>query len=111
MWRVNVSYRFDCILSFYKKKKQPYTVLCIFPQIEMLRISHDNKGTNAGWFLDDVTVDIPSRGDKVVFPCHRWLADDEDDGKIERELYPGQRTHTNPSNYSVFVIYLCIVIY
>ena len=111
MWRVNVSYRFDCILSFYKKKKQPDTVLCIFPQIEMLRISHDNKGTNAGWFLDDVTVDIPSRGDKVVFPCHRWLADDEDDGKIERELYPGQQTHTNPSNYSVFVIYLCIVIY
>jgi len=72
----------------------------------MLRISHDNKGTNAGWFLDDVTVDVPSRGDKVVFPCHRWLADDEDDGKIERELYPGQQTHTNPSNYSFFVIYL-----
>ena len=65
----------------------------------MLRISHDNKGSAAGWFLDDVTVDIPSRGDHVVFPCHRWLADDEDDGKIERELYPGQQTHSNPSNY------------
>ena len=77
----------------------------------MLRISHDNKGANAGWFLDDVTVGIPSRGDKVVFPSHRWLADDEDDGKIERELYPGQQVHTNPSNYPVFVIYLCIVIY
>lgn len=63
----------------------------------MLRISHDNKGSAAGWFLDDVTVDIPSRGDQVVFPCHRWLADDEDDGKIERELYPGQQIHTNAS--------------
>ena len=64
----------------------------------MLRISHDNKGASAGWFLDSVTVDIPSRGDHVVFPCHRWLADDEDDGKIERELFPGQQIHTNPSN-------------
>ena len=77
----------------------------------MLRISHDNKGTNAGWFLDDVTVDVPSRGDKVVFPCHRWLADDEDDGKIERELYPGQQTHTNPSNYSFFFCYLFVYCY
>ena len=64
----------------------------------MLRISHDNKGGTAGWFLDNVTVDIPSRGEHVVFPCHRWLADDEDDGKIERELYPGQQTQSNPSN-------------
>ena len=69
----------------------------------MVRISHDNKGSAAGWFLDDVTVDIPSRGDHVVFPCHRWLADDEDDGKIERELYPGQQTHSNPSNYCYYV--------
>ena len=97
--------------SFLLQKKQPDTLLCIFPKTEMLRISHDNKGTNAGWFLDDVTVDIPSRGDKVVFPCHRWLADDEDDGKIERELYPGQQTHTNPSNDFFFVIYLYTVIY
>ena len=64
----------------------------------MLRISHDNKGGAAGWFLDNVTVDIPSRGEHVVFPCHRWLADDEDDGKIERELYPGKQTQSNPSN-------------
>lgn len=73
----------------------------------MLRISHDNKGGAAGWFLDDVTVDIPSRGDHVVFPCHRWMADDEDDGKIERELYPGQQIHTNASN--CFSLYLCSV--
>lgn len=65
-------------------------------KVEMLRISHDNKGGAAGWFLDNVTVDIPSRGEHVVFPCHRWLADDEDDGKIERELYPGQQTQSNP---------------
>ena len=74
----------------------------------MLRISHDNKGSAAGWFLDDVTVDIPSRGDHVVFPCHRWLADDEDDGKIERELYPGQQIHTNASECCYFIFLQCI---
>ena len=74
----------------------------------MLRISHDNKGSAAGWFLDDVTVDIPSRGDHVVFPCHRWLADDEDDGKIERELYPGQQIHTSASKCCFFMFVQCV---
>jgi hypothetical protein len=54
----------------------------------MMRIGHDNKGTGAAWFLEDVTVDVPSRGERAVFPCHRWFALKEDDGKIERELYP-----------------------
>lgn len=74
-------------------------------KVEMLRISHDNKGASAGWFLDSVTVDIPSRGDHVVFPCHRWLADDEDDGKIERELFPGQQIHTNPKRPHEVTVY------
>ena len=26
----------------------------------------------------------------VVFPCRCWLAEDEDDGKTARELYPGE---------------------
>ena len=56
----------------------------------MLRIGHDDSGGGSAWFLDDVTIDIPSRGEHVVFPCHRWLATDEDDGKIERELFPGE---------------------
>lgn len=63
----------------------------------MLRIGHDNKGGGAAWFLDDVMIDVPSRGDHVVFACHRWFADDEDDGKIERELYPTEQVHSKPS--------------
>ena len=30
MWRVNVSYRFDCILSFYKKKTSSLTLCSVF---------------------------------------------------------------------------------
>lgn len=26
-----------------------------------------------------------------IFPCNRWLADYEDDGKTERDLYAGER--------------------
>ena len=71
----------------------------------MLRISHDNKGSAAGWFLDDVTVDIPSRGDHVVFPCHRWLADDEDDDKIEREFSTQDTKLTLVPVIAVFFIF------
>eukprot|EP00794_Sanderia_malayensis_P016965 gene16965-18674_t len=57
-------------------------------EIEKCIIGHDGKGVGAGWFIDSVSIDIESHGKHLVFPCHRWLASDEDDGKIERELYP-----------------------
>jgi hypothetical protein len=50
------------------------------------RIGHDNKGGFAGWFLDKVTIDVPSLGQNVVFPCGRWLDKAKDDGQLEREL-------------------------
>jgi hypothetical protein len=33
-----------------------------------------------------VIVDCPSTGITQTFPCHRWLAIDEDDKRIERRL-------------------------
>jgi hypothetical protein len=68
----------------------------------MVRIGHDGKGLGAGWYLDEVTVEVPSRGELMMFPCHRWLAEDEDDGKIERELYPSQQNNIEQSK-----IYFC----
>lgn len=32
---------------------------------------------------------MPAHGEHFIFPCHRWLAKTEDDGKIERDLLPG----------------------
>jgi len=55
-----------------------------------LRIGHDNNGSAPGWFLEEVAVDVPAHSEHFVFPCHRWLAKNEDDGKIERELVPGR---------------------
>merc|ERR1712179_426339 len=34
-------------------------------------------------------------GQKVNFACNKWLAEDEDDGLIERELYPTQQLDTS----------------
>ncbi len=53
-----------------------------------MRVGHDGSGPGAGWFLDSVEVDIPSRGLTYTFAAHRWLAEDEEDGELEVELYP-----------------------
>ena len=58
--------------------------------MQKLRIGHDNNGSAPGWFLEEVAVDVPAHSQHFVFPCHRWLAKNEDDGKIERDLVPGK---------------------
>ncbi|XP_038600030.1 lipoxygenase homology domain-containing protein 1 isoform X2 [Tachyglossus aculeatus] len=56
--------------------------------LKKLRIRHDNSGNSPGWFLD--RVDITDQNNEITyyFPCQRWLAVDEDDGQISRELVP-----------------------
>eukprot|EP00049_Salpingoeca_infusionum_P008102 m.131391 g.131391 ORF g.131391 m.131391 type:complete len:2461 (+) comp13915_c0_seq1:231-7613(+) len=56
-------------------------------ELTKIVIGHDNSGLGSAWFLDDVIVEVPSTGKTYSFPCHRWLAKDEDDGLCERELY------------------------
>ncbi|XP_048580672.1 uncharacterized protein LOC5511245 isoform X3 [Nematostella vectensis] len=55
-------------------------------KVEKVLVSHDSDQTRSGWFLEEVTVDVPSHGEHVVFPCMSWLAPDEGDGKTVREL-------------------------
>ncbi|XP_069884736.1 lipoxygenase homology domain-containing protein 1 isoform X3 [Dipodomys merriami] len=52
-----------------------------------VRIGHDNTGKAPGWFVDWVEVDAPSLGKRMTFPCGRWLAKNEDDGMIVRDLF------------------------
>jgi hypothetical protein len=54
--------------------------------LEYVVIGHDNSSSKPKWFLDQVDVICPSIGMKQVFPCGKWLAKDEDDGRIERVL-------------------------
>lgn len=52
-----------------------------------LRIRHDNANEDEGWFLEEIRVTDEQAAKEYNFPCHRWLADDEDDNRIDRELY------------------------
>ncbi|KAM7415994.1 hypothetical protein PAMA_018188 [Pampus argenteus] len=58
--------------------------------LEKLRIGHDNSGGSSGWFLDWVEIDAPSQGQRLRFPCGRWLDKGEDDGATVRDLYPAE---------------------
>uniref|UniRef100_A0A7N8X6X4 Lipoxygenase homology PLAT domains 1a n=1 Tax=Mastacembelus armatus TaxID=205130 RepID=A0A7N8X6X4_9TELE len=56
--------------------------------LKKLRIRHDNSQASAGWFLDRVEI-VDNKDDTTYFfPCKRWLAVDEDDGQLARELVP-----------------------
>ncbi|EDQ93112.1 uncharacterized protein MONBRDRAFT_31037 [Monosiga brevicollis MX1] len=54
--------------------------------LKRLRIWHDNGGAGPAWFLDAVEVVDEASGQTYRFECNRWLAKDEDDGQISREL-------------------------
>lgn len=53
-----------------------------------IRIGHDNNGLGAGWHLNEVTISCNDLNRKWLFTCNRWLAKDQDDGRIELELQP-----------------------
>ncbi|XP_075255415.1 lipoxygenase homology domain-containing protein 1-like isoform X2 [Convolutriloba macropyga] len=63
--------------------------------LERVQIGHDNSGLAPGWFLDTLSVEQISSAEstggimmeKQTFTVHRWLARDEDDKKIVRDLY------------------------
>ncbi len=70
--------------------------------IRKIRIGHDGKGAGDGWHLKEVIIDAPKLGKKWRFPCSRWFDKSEDDGKIERDLYP---MDISTEEYTPFVPY------
>lgn len=71
-----------CIFSF------SFLVFDSLVQLEKVRVGHDGRGLGTGWYLEEVVIII--HDECWIFPCNRWLADYEDDGKTERDLYAGQ---------------------
>ncbi|CAF0870561.1 unnamed protein product [Didymodactylos carnosus] len=56
-------------------------------ELEKIRIEHDNTGRAAGWFLDRVIItDQYDPDTKYYVSCNKWLASDEGDGQISRDL-------------------------
>lgn len=73
-------------------------------KIRKIIIGHDGSGPGAGWFLDKIIVKQigDSRYDQA-FECKRWLAVDEDDGAIVRELVADQSQYLDKISYHVSV--------
>ena len=57
--------------------------------LNCIRIWHDNagKGSSSSWFLKYIMIRDLQTMEKFHFICQRWLAVEEDDGKIERVLF------------------------
>ena len=53
-----------------------------------IRVWHDNsgEGRKAGWFLSKIVIVDLQNKQWYLFKCDKWLALDEDDGRIERVL-------------------------
>ena len=61
--------------------------------IRKIRIGHDNSGMRPGWHLSWVEIRVlQGQYDSLCyhFECNRWLARDEDDKALERELNPSK---------------------
>jgi len=65
-----------------------FTVQADVGDLTKIVIWHDDSGWGSGWFLDKIVIESPDMGKTWEFLCGRWLADDEDDGALSRELFP-----------------------
>ncbi|XP_052266123.1 lipoxygenase homology domain-containing protein 1-like isoform X2 [Dreissena polymorpha] len=56
-------------------------------ELKKIRIEHDGKGMASGWFLDKVVIqDSEHPKDLYFFTYGGWIAKDEGDGKLWREI-------------------------
>nr|XP_015210158.1 PREDICTED: polycystic kidney disease protein 1-like 1 [Lepisosteus oculatus] len=53
-----------------------------------VHIWHDGRGPSPSWFVSHLAVRDVASGTGWLFPAECWLAADEGDGKVERELTP-----------------------
>jgi hypothetical protein len=56
-------------------------------KLKKIAIEHDNTGFCPGWFLDYVTMADGSKPEKLYyFNCGQWLAKDEGNGEIKKDI-------------------------
>ncbi|CAF2355156.1 unnamed protein product [Rotaria sp. Silwood2] len=90
--------------KFEKNKVDSFIIEAVsLKHIRKIRIGHDGSGPGAGWFLDKVVVrPEDQRYEPATFECNRWLATDEDDGQLVRELtLKTAAQHLDKTTYNV----------
>jgi len=72
--------------NFERNQTDTFGFDCVdLGELQRIIIRHDNSGIGPGWFLDKVLIES-GKGERWFFPCGKWLADDEDDKQISREI-------------------------
>ncbi|XP_078670977.1 polycystin-1-like protein 2 isoform X2 [Branchiostoma floridae x Branchiostoma belcheri] len=51
-----------------------------------LHVWHDNRGLDPSWFLDKIIITDTQDDSMTTFLCNKWLAVEEDDGRVDRIL-------------------------
>jgi hypothetical protein len=54
--------------------------------LEAVEIEHNGETVADSWFLDDVTIEMPTKGRAFYFSCHEWLSKHKGDGRTKRIL-------------------------
>ncbi|CAF0768261.1 unnamed protein product, partial [Didymodactylos carnosus] len=73
-------------------------------KIKKLRVGHDGQGAGAGWFLEKIVVrEQENKEINATFLCNRWLASDEDDGQLVRELTLDAKPNLYQTSYHVSI--------
>lgn len=54
--------------------------------LEMVEIEHDGETLADSWYLEDVSVEMPTKGRSFYFLCNQWLSREKGDGKTKRVL-------------------------
>ncbi|XP_039698362.1 lipoxygenase homology domain-containing protein 1 isoform X1 [Pteropus medius] len=84
--------------KFEQGQTDTFTIYAIdLGPLTKIRIRHDNSGNRAGWFLDRIDITDVNNETMYYFPCQRWLAVEEDDGQLSRELLPVDESYVLPS--------------
>ncbi|CAF1470201.1 unnamed protein product [Adineta steineri] len=55
-------------------------------KLEVVEIEHDGETLANSWFLDDITIEMPTKGRAFCFACHEWLSKEKGDGETKRIL-------------------------
>eukprot|EP00124_Ichthyophonus_hoferi_P000916 Ihof_evm1s40 gene=Ihof_evmTU1s40 len=88
-------------LRFQRGLKDTFKVITpTLGDLVQLRVGHDGTGMGAGWFLDKVEVTCKATHRTYTFLCGRWLAVDEDDKQIVRDLPVEHAFQVTPKDFS-----------
>ena len=61
-------------------------------ELECVVIQHNGVTVADSWFLDDITIELPTKGRVYHFDCHAWLSKHKGDGQTERR-FPVQESN------------------